>query len=671
MFDHKVKLPMMIIHTLVLSKMKTRVLFIDAGERKYRVEEIDDPEILGPIDLGVKIHLERYESYKKDALDPGNPLVFGMGKFAGSAIFGTHRLTFVFKSPITGGLFASAMGGAAYVFVKTGVDAVVLEGRSEKPLIIKIEGDEKGEVKVDFKEIEKDKLFEIYEGYEGFKGVYAFQRYLLDEFKEEFKNDYRAAIVGPAAFTTNIAGIVSITIKKGEMDKGSEDWAARGGSGTVMCQAHGVVAIVFGGKWRKSFPVEDISNPKTADSIFREVFGKPLHQVVTEATVKYRYDPKIGSGGTFGGNYPSLKVHTPMFNWNNIYLPRETREKLHAVIMEHYWKPFNEEAIKTRSWKTCGEPCPVACKKVRLGYKVDYEPYEGVGPQSGIFEIHAADIAVEAVDSMGFDAIEFGNVVAWIFDCLSKGLLKPEEIGLEEKPVFDPYKYKVEFSEKNAKIAAKIAEEMAYGRNEILSIISRGLRRACKELDARFSERVKKVGVKFEDLAVYPSYGKDGHITPNFYWTPGLIAPIAVSGRYWTLYSGVFHDPETYASAALERAVKELYSDDGGFCRFHRKWAEKLAEKLYEKAYGVKINLAEHYKKTYSKILEYNVKAGAQPTFWDSMKTIDLLATAAEEYSGEGEWAKKFKEDKVNAAREWWLRFARKVEEFTGVKFVE
>ncbi|RLE82283.1 MAG: glyceraldehyde-3-phosphate ferredoxin oxidoreductase [Thermoprotei archaeon] len=649
--------------------MKTRVLFINASEKGYWVEEIDDPDIIGPIDLGVKLHLERYKSFEKGVYDGDNVLVFGEGRFAGSSLFGTHRLVFVFKSPLTRGLFASAMGGAAYAFVKTGVDAVVIQGKSEKPLIVKIKGTAEGEPIVEFDTTELNELISVYKGYKKYKGVYAFQEYLIDKYKGLFTKNFRAILIGPAAINTSMGGIFSATVRGGKMDKGSEDWAGRGGCGSVMFRAHRVVAAIFGGEYKRVFPGEDIADPKVINAVFKEVTGKTFVEVVREATVKYHYDPKVGSGGTFGSNYPSLKVRTPMFNWNMIYLPRDLREKLHQMIMEYFWKPFNEESIKPKTWKTCGEPCIVTCKKVRKGYKVDYEPYEGMGPQSGVFELHAADIAVETVDSMGFDAIEFGNVVAWIFEVITKGLLKPEEVGLKEKPEFNPYNYKVEYSKKNAELIVELARKMAYGENEILRIIGEGLRKACKILDERFSERVKKIGVKFEDLAVYPAYGEEGHITPNIYWTPGLIAPVVISGRYWTLYSGVFHDPESYAAAALERAVKELYSDDGGVCRFHRAWAEKIIEKLYEKAYNLKVNLAEHYKRTYSRILEYNVKARAYPVFWDSERTIDLLATAAKEYGNE-EWTKRFEEDKKEAAKDWWTRFARKVEEFTGVRFL-
>ncbi|VUT24382.1 MAG: Glyceraldehyde-3-phosphate:ferredoxin oxidoreductase [Candidatus Methanolliviera sp. GoM_asphalt] len=59
---------------------------------------------------------------------------------------------------------------------------------------------------------------------------------------------------------------------------------------------------------------------------------------------------------------------------------------------------------------SCGEPCPLSCKKIYHEHKKDYEPYEALGPNSGIFDQRAAEKAVKEVEVMGFDAIAFGNV---------------------------------------------------------------------------------------------------------------------------------------------------------------------------------------------------------------------------------------------------------------------
>lgn len=641
-----------------------RVLFIDVNNRKYWVEEYGLEEVMGPIELGVKLHLEKYKSWKKPVYDPDNAVVIGAGIFTGTNLYGGHRFVAVFKSPLTRGLHVAAMGGAAYQF-NVNADAIVVEGRSNKPLIIKVYDEGDGEVKVDFDEIDEEELENVWRNYKGEKGVFALQEYLSEKYKK-FYEEYngRSILVGPASKYTSLGALVSITLVKGRIDRGSEEYAARGGPGSVLYRAHGVAAIVYGGKFnRRTKRPKDLLDTRKINELFREIAGKPYITMVIEAGTKYRYNPKLNTGGTLGGNYPSLKIYTPMFNWNMIYLPPDLREKLHELIMKHIWEPFNKEAIETKSWKTCGEPCPIACKKVRLDkYKSDYEPYEGFGPFIGVFDIHESQKIVELVDAYGFDAIETGQLVGFIYDALEKGLLTPGEVGLSSKPYFNPYEFKLEYSKHNADLAIQLIENLAWGKNPLLKLIGeKGLRSAAKILDILYENRVNERKWRFSDLLVYASFGEEGHITPNYYWTPGMVAPLPVLGRYWTLYKGVFIDPEQYAEKSFERAVKEMWSDNGGFCRFHRGWAEKTLDKLYEKYYGIK-DLNERYKQLYKKIMEYQDLSGAKPTFWESKKIIDYLANAAKEY-GNDEWNAKFSLNKEEATREWWEKFYAKLNE--------
>jgi len=588
--------------------------------------------------------------------------------FKGSKLYGIYRFTAVFRSPLTRGLHVASMGGAAYQF-RVYADALVITGKSSTPLILKIFDEGDGKPVVEFIEIGEEELEKVWSGYEGEKGVYALQKYLVEKFSKFYREyDGRSILVGPASKYTSMGALVSITLKKGEIDWGSEDLAARGGPGSVLYRAHGVAAIVYGGRfdWSGKVP-EELTSVRSINEIFQKLTGKTYVEQVLEHGVKYRFDPKLNTGGTFGGNYPVLKTYTPMFNWNMIYLPVDVRDKLHKLIMKYMWEVFNKEAIETKSWKTCGEPCPLACKKVRLNrYKSDYEPYNGLGPIIGVFDLHEIQRIVELVDAYGFDAIEMGNVIGFVFEALDKNLLKPEELGLPSKPYFDPLNYSIEYSKHNADLAVRVVESMAWGRNPVLRLIGeRGLRSAAKILNILYEERVKSAGVKFTDLSVYAVFGEEGHITPNYYWTPGMIAPLPVLGRYWTLYKSAFVEPEEFAVKSFERALYELWIDNTGMCRFHRGWAEPAYPELY-KLFGVG-NAFERVKETYMLITRYQEFAGASPEYWDSTKIVDFMEKAAVEF-GNKEWATKFAKEKEGAAREWWERFYRKLHELVESK---
>ncbi|MEM4880292.1 MAG: aldehyde ferredoxin oxidoreductase N-terminal domain-containing protein, partial [Desulfurococcaceae archaeon] len=279
-----------------------RALFIDVGKRSYWIEEFSLNTILGPITLGIKIHTERYESWSKPVYHPDNVLVIGAGILAGSRLYGVHRLIAVFRSPLTKGLHVSAMGGSAYQF-KVNADALVLVGKSLVPLIVKVYDNGDGNPVVEFYEIGEEELINIWKDYKGLKGSYALQEYLSDRFKEFYEEfNGRSILTGPASMFTNMGALISFTLFKGKIDYGSEDFAARGGGGSVMVKAHNVVALIYGGRYRRSdkLPTE-LTNTAFLDDISIKHLGQSYVQAVISSGVKYRYDPKLNTGGTFGG----------------------------------------------------------------------------------------------------------------------------------------------------------------------------------------------------------------------------------------------------------------------------------------------------------------------------------------------------------------------------------
>ena len=120
--------------------LKYKILYINASTSKFRVEESEN-NVLGLLDAGIKLHLDIYESYKYDVYDSHNVLLVGKCVFAGSIFYGSHRLIAVFRSPLTRGLHVSAVGGAAYSFMRTGVDVICMESKSELSSLFFVKGD--------------------------------------------------------------------------------------------------------------------------------------------------------------------------------------------------------------------------------------------------------------------------------------------------------------------------------------------------------------------------------------------------------------------------------------------------------------------------------------------------------------------------------------------------
>lgn len=643
-----------------------KVLHLNLDNLEYYTEKYQ--EYLGTVDLGIDLHLYVYKSYEHDVYDPRNVIIIGRGPFAGGGFFGAHRLKSVFRSPLTRGIFISSAGGAGYNFIGTGVNAVVIEGKSRSPVLIFIYGTEDGKTEVYFEEIDPSFLEKTYKGYGGSIGVRALAKYLLNTHWNFIKeNKARMLLVGPAAFKSSFGGLYSPAVDYFSHKLKVEDWAARGGGGSVLARAHNVIGIIYGGKnYRTVSKVLQKFDP--VKGITSAILGESYVKKVIDATSKYNYNPKTKSGGTFGNNYLIYRRNIPYFNWKTLDLDEETRDMLHEILIKYFHTPFNKTIIENYSFATCGEPCPVQCKKVdKGGEHIDYEPFNSGGPMIGVFRFEDAKRVVELIDSLGYDAIETGNVVGWIFDLLNNGLLVPSDLGLDEKPFFDPAGYEIQYSEKNADIAIKIIDEMTNGENVILRLIAeKGLRAAAKKLDNIFPDRIERVGIKFEDLAVYVPYGNEGSITPNYYLTPGMFAPLAILGRYWTLYSLTFLEPEEYAQLAIERALNEFLLEVSGWCRFHRGWVEKILPDLYKQIYGIEIDLLVYAREYYRKIIEYQKKANAMPQFWESKKVIEILRKMACKYESTN-WCESFGRDTNSAAYQWWERFFRYMLEYFDI----
>ncbi|RKQ63807.1 glyceraldehyde-3-phosphate ferredoxin oxidoreductase [Thermovibrio guaymasensis] len=645
--------------------MEFVTLRVDLIEGKVLLRRERLEGVYGLLDYGLNVH-NFFKTYEKEPYSPYNAVVFGKGPFAGSILPGSHRLVFFFKSPLYRTLFPSTMGGAAYTFQRTGVDFVSIIGKAETPSVLVIYGDETSVV-VSVEPLKKS-LSELWKD-----GVYSFSDYLVGKFLDRVPGELRIACVGPASLNTNYGAIFSQTLRNGKPVEGSEDWAARGGGGSVLLRAHNIAAIVFGGVYKEEKRL--ISNYDHTKKLFSGIFSEPLFKVIAKKTEKYRYNPKHGTGGTFGEDYYAEREKTPILNWQMPYIPREDRERLFNLIKEKYVEIFNKESIDKNTWTTCGEPCPAACKKVRNGLKVDYEPYNANGPLAGNIYLKAADRAVRTVDSLGFDAIEFGCIASWVFELIEREILTPEEVGISGKPLLSPQTLINEpekASEVNADLLCQLAKNVAYAKGEFPKLLGEGKRKAASYIDENFKERIPE-GRSSLDYAVFVALGKEGEICPTMYWALGNFIPLPVQGKYWTYYKfGVFPEPESLAEKIVESSISEYWYDNVGWCRFHRRWmtagevsceldgecslsrglAKPVLERLFEVVYGEGVNLLRHGKDFLKRLCDYALKSGSYPIFPPSERVIDLIAGASYEF-GNKRWEENFRKNKAKAVRDY------------------
>jgi glyceraldehyde-3-phosphate dehydrogenase (ferredoxin) len=605
-----------------------KVLLLDAGTGYYKVSRYRVGDFFGPVDLG--LHLAgRFSS-----------LNIGVGLLAGSIIPGSNRMVFTGSSPCWGGFYISSMGGAGLVFDNLGISMLSIVGTARTPSVLYLNRQHGEEIEA---ELEPVDVARVWAGER--KGIYSLLDYVFERFASRYKEAPRILVTGPAALATDFGGIASVPVENGKLTT-VDTWAGRGGLGTKLLKEHGIAAVVYGG----TVLDEDFRDRKVADEWFLNRYQKKLAVKDLEATTKYRFDPKVDTGGTFGVNFATAGGGMLAFNYRSIYWEESERVELHRrLVLEHYLKQFNEETIRTRSQHTCGEPCAAVCKKLHAEFKKDYEPYQVMGPLSGIFDQRAAELLNHHADAMGFDAISAGGVLAWLLDCLDEGVLTPEELGVSGKPVFSPNDFKVvEDSMHNAELGVELLDGILEQRGPLN--LAQGARRRARRL-----ARVR--GRRVLDLFVHTGFARKGWMVPNQYWTPGVLAPMPIMGKYYQHYGQDFLPPRTLGRVNAERMRAELVLDTMGICRFHRAWAEDMLPDIFAALFGQKEALLAAVSITASRINSRN-----SSVFWEPERNIDLVASFLKRKQTVGgstdpelaEWVKRFEANKGEAALEFW-----------------
>jgi glyceraldehyde-3-phosphate dehydrogenase (ferredoxin) len=614
-----------------------RVLFIDPASGFYKLRRWKLGAYYGPVDLGVHIS-DRWRS-----------LNFGTGIFAGSILPGSNRLIVTGFSPCWRGFYISSMGGAGLPFDNLGINMVSLVGKAPVPSILYLNRNHGEEIDVEIVPVDLKIAWSRGRG-----GVYGLMEQVLERYGSRYETDPRILAVGPAAQSTDFGAIGSAPILKGQLTN-TDTWAGRGGMGSKLLQEHGIAAVIYGG----TFIDEDFRDRKVADEWFEAKYKQRLAAKDFEATTKYRFDPKFQTGGTFGVNYATLKGRMIAFNYRSIYDSESARLSMHdQLVLNHYLKQFNEESIQPKKQSNCGEPCSAVCKKLKDEFKKDYEPYQTMGPLCGIFDQRAAEMLNGKADASGFDGIAIGGVLAWLMDCLDRGDLSQEDLGVSRAPRWKLEGFDVvSDSMHNAELGVELIDAILSKKG--LLDFGEGVR--------KFARKVRRErGKRIFDTFVHTAHGRRGWMVPNQYWTPGALAPMAIMGKYYMHYGPEFLKPRLLGRVCAERMKAELVMDNLGLCRFHRGWAEEMLPEIVESLYGQREKFLEMVAVTASRINSRNASV-----YWESERNLDFMLTFLKrrrdvEKDKDPElqrWIELFEKDKNEAGIEWWYEMRMGIDE--------
>ncbi|MBT0665335.1 aldehyde ferredoxin oxidoreductase [Geobacter pelophilus] len=617
--------------------MYQRVLFVDPATGFYRTGKYGFDRYFGPADLGIHL-VEKYRS-----------LNFGVGIFAGSIFPGSNRMVVTGYSPCWQGYYLSSMGGAGLVFDNLGINMLSLVGKAPVPSVLYLNRSHGEEIEVEVVPVDVESIWKT-----GRKGVYALTDRVYEMFGGRYETDPRILTSGPASLQTDMGGIMSVPISKGRISF-VDTWAGRGGFGSAMVQHHGIVAVIYGG----TVVDEDFRDHKVADEWFQNKYSLRLMNKDLEATGKYRYDEKVGTGGTFGVNYATMGGRIMAFNYRTIFQSEDERLELHQrFIVDHYLKQFNEETIALKQQATCGEPCVAVCKKMNGEFKKDYEPYQTMGPLCGIFDQRAAEKLNHHCDAMGFDAISGGGVLAWLMELLETGLVTSEELGVTRFPRwnlagFDP----IVDSMHNAELGCELIDAILERRGIL------DFREGVRKWSRIHSPGRARV---LHDSLVYIAFSRRGWMVPNQYWVAGALAPMAVMGKYYMVYANDFIPPRELGRRCAERMKKELILDNLGICRFHRGWAEELLPEVMDSIYNSKDQFLHAVN-----VLAGRLNSRNCPVFWESERSLDFVHSFLkrkrdvdnDHHPELAQWVDKFDRNKLEAAKDFWYETLKGIDE--------
>ncbi len=614
-----------------------KVLFVDAWTGYYKIQRYKVGDFFGPVDLG--IHLT----------DNYDTLNIGVGLMAGSILPGSNRLIFSSFSPCWRGFYISSMGGAGLVFENLGINMASIIRKAAIPSVLYLNRQHGEEIEVEVRPVDAKSIWASGRG-----GVYSMMDYVYEQFGHRYENDPRILVTGPSAMYTDFGAIASAPINKKKITY-IDTWAGRGGLGSQMVQRHGIVAVIYGG----TFVDEDFRDRKVADDWFQQKYNQKLAAKDFESTTKYRYDPKVGTGGTFGVNYATLKGRIITFNYKSIYETEDQRLSVHEkYILNHYLKQFNEETIEKKQQAHCGEPCAAVCKKMNDEYKKDYEPYQTMGPLSGIFDQRAAEKLNHYADANGFDGISLGGVISWMMELLDEGMLSKEDLGVTRMPKFNIENFDpVQDSMNNADLGVEIIDSIIQKRGIV--DLSSGVRKWARRVH-------KEKGVKIIDKFVFTAFGRLGWMVPNQYWTPGVLAPMAIMGKYYMHYGNDFIPPRELGRKCADRMKKEFFLDNCGICRFHRGWAEEMVPDIMGTLFGMKEQFLKAISVTASRINSRNASV-----FWESERNFDYVYTFLKrvkeidkvDHPELDHWITEFETNKKEAGLNFWFEMLKGIHE--------
>ena len=423
-----------------------QILRVNLSTGKVSKQELTDElarMYLGPNGFAARI---LYDELKPgiDPLSPENKMFFGAGPLVGTGLPFTARTYLATKSPLTGIWGDSTAGGYwATALKRAGYDALIVEGKAEKPVYVSITD---GDVEI--------------KSAEHLRGLTTYKT--EDAIKAELGKGTHLLCIGPGG--ENLVKYACIMT--------DSKFLGRTGVGAAM-----------GSKNLKAIAVKGSAIPEVAD---RQGLKRYITEIAHEKYPGSGLDKGIGSRGT--------QFLAGLFN-NKGLLGRRNWQSLVFEPADKWYETLQKYLVGTHSCYGCVAHCTHEFKVTEGPYKgawssgVEWETLFALGSNCYNSDVSSIVKMNNMCGSYGLDTISTGVTLAFAMECHEKGLIRKGQMDGIDLRFGNP--------EAMVSMIDEIAQRKGFG-----DILAEGTRRAAKII----GKGAEKFAMHVKGLEI-PAYG--------------------------------------------------------------------------------------------------------------------------------------------------------------------
>lgn len=354
-----------------------KVLRVDLTQRKVSVEMPSEEwyaKYLGGKGLGYRYLLQDLAPHT-DPLGSNNEIIFMSGPFAGTIIPTSSRMAVLTKSPATGTILVSLVGGGVAAELKyAGYDGIIVSGKASSPVFLYVTD----------KRVTIENASQLWG-----KGIHETEKIIREK---KWTANAKTLTIGPGG--ENLVPYACITVD-------AYHQAGRGGAGAVMGSKNLKAIAIKGAKGIKVDNMPDFLD-YIRDIRNNDVLTEPHLWADTDGT------PMIVEVSQGVGMLPTRNFQEGQY------------EKA-----EH----INSDAVKKRQKKTraCAT-CPLGCGRFTQaddGTMVEGPEYETIALAGSNADLASIDGLIhynKLCDDLGLDTMSTGAVLSYAMEATEKGL---------------------------------------------------------------------------------------------------------------------------------------------------------------------------------------------------------------------------------------------------------